>query len=589
MNERSTTAPKRLTGAGPAPCIGFLVDELHDSRYQWQVLRGAAREANDRGANLLAFVGGPLPPPGGSSELNWIFDLAKPKNVDAIVVLSGSLGNAVGVDGLKGFCERYRSMPTCSIAIPLPEISSVCIENETGMRAAIEHLIHVHRFKRIAFVRGPASNEEAELRQRVYREVLELNGIPYVPELVVAGDFTQSSGREAITTLFGRRLSVGDVAAIVAANDGMALGVLEGLRGRGIKVPEQIAVVGFDDIEEARFALPPLTTVSQPLFDQGREAVRIVLEQLRSPTNSAEQAMRHTDLIVRRSCGCLPGSASSKKSSNPPGSTLGFDSALLRRRQHILADMARAARGQLGPAGPQWDARLINAVAEQVRGESPDAFVRTYDEILRRMVATGADLAACNDVISALRGRLVRCINDVKRRTQAEDFFHEARIMTTNALEGVQVGRRVRSWNEALAMMQSGTAIISTRDMEELAAAVHQNLPNAGILRCFVVRLWRRPDGSEVARLVLAEKPDARKLDPSLTTVYSGVDVFREAVLLGTDVHSFAIFPAVFRNGERGAVILELGFIEAQGYEMMRQVFTAALARMDGERIDPVS
>jgi sigma-B regulation protein RsbU (phosphoserine phosphatase) len=590
MHERPRIAPKRLTGSGPAPNVGFLIDWLEDSRYHWQVLRGAMREAYDRGANLLCFVGGPIAPPDGASETNWVFELAKPKNVDAIVVLSGSLGNAIGSNGLAAFCSRYRPMPTCSIAIPLPETSSVCIDNETGMRLVIEHLIRVHGIKRIAFVRGPAANEEAELRLRVYREVLEHNGIPYASELVVPGEFSQPSGRDAITMLFAeRRLPVSAVGAIVAANDVMALGVMEGLRSQGIKVPEQVAVVGFDDIEEARFVLPPLTTVNQPLYDQGREAVRIVLEQLRSPTAPSEQAIRHTELVTRRSCGCLPGQSGSRKSSNPPATSLGFDSALIRRRQHILADMARAARGEFGPAGAQWDARLLNAVGEQVRGDSPDAFVRAYDDLLRRLVAAGSDLSVCNDVISALRVRLVRCISDPKARTQAEDFFHEARIMTTNALEGVQVGRRLRAWSDARALMLAGAAIVSSRDMGELARAVRDHLPGAGIHRCFIVRFEAGPGGHEVARVVLIEKPDVRKSDPTMSATYLGVDVLAQVVLPGTDEHAFAVFPTMFGGKERGVVVLELGAVEGYGYETMRQVFTAALARMDGARPDPVS
>src|ERR1700753_3358841 len=133
MTDLSRTGPRRLTGGGRAPSIGFLVDYLEDSRYHWQILRGAIREARDRGAHLLCFVGGTLAAQGQASEGNWVFDLARPKNVDGPVVLSGALGNAAGSDGLSAFCNRFRPVPTCSIAIPLPnDISSVCVDNESG-------------------------------------------------------------------------------------------------------------------------------------------------------------------------------------------------------------------------------------------------------------------------------------------------------------------------------------------------------------------------------------------------------------------------------------------------------------------------
>jgi DNA-binding LacI/PurR family transcriptional regulator len=538
-------------------------------------------EAYDRGANLLCFVGGHIGSANQPNPSNWVFELAKPKNVDGLVVLSGTLGNIVGAEGMAPFCARYQPLPVCSIAVPLPGTSSVCIDNEGGMRAAVEHLIQVHGIHRIAFVRGPEGSQEAELRLRAYHEALEKHGIVRAPELVVAGDFTQRAGQDAVTTLFvERKLPVSAVGAIVAANDVTALGAIDGLRAQGIRVPEQVAVVGFDDVEESRFGLPPLTTVSQPLHDEGREAVRIVLEQLRAPSK-AENAVRRTDLVVRRSCGCLPGQSGSRKSSSPPALNLSFDAALIRRRQHILADLARAARGELGAAGAQWDVRLLNAVAEQIRGDSPDSFLRSYDDLLRRLVASGNDLSVCNDVLSALRRRVVRCVGDIKRRTQAEDLFHEARIMTTTAVESVQVGRRMRAWRDARWLVQAGAAIGSTRTIDQLAGAVHEHLPSAGIPRCFVVRFQEGGSGAGRARIVLAERPGARKSDPILSATYSPTSVFREAVLPGTDEHAFAIFPATFADQSRGVVVLELGLVEGYGYETMRQVFTAALAQMD--------
>jgi hypothetical protein len=230
---------------------------------------------------------------------------------------------------------------------------------------------------------------------------------------------------------------------------------------------------------------------------------------------------------------------------------------------------------------------LLGALAEQIRGDSPDSFARAYDDVLRRLVAAGSDLSVCNDVVSALRARIVRCISDPQRRNQAEDYFHEARIMTTNAVEGVQVRRRMRAWIDARALMQAGAAIMATRSIDELARAVHDHLPKAGIPRCFVARLHGGPTGTELARLVVAEKPDARKSDPTTSATYPAADILRQAVLPGTDERAFAVFPTTIGSKDRGLVILELGAVEGYGHETMRQVFTTALGRMDLSPIDP--
>lgn len=539
------------------------------------------REAYDRGAHFIAFVGGALAPAGQASDSNWVYDLAKPSNVDALVVLSGTLGNAAGSNALAAFCGQYPPMPICSIAIPLPRKSSICVDNAAGMRALLEHLIGFHAIRRVAFVRGPAANDEAEMRLRVYREALDDAGIAFDPALVVPGDFTARAGRDAVATLFGeRKLPVSDVGAIVAANDAMAIGVIEGLAGRGIRIPEHVRVAGFDDIEEARFSNPPLTTVAQKLEDQGRESVRIVMDQIRGGTTEPEQVIRNPELVPRRSCGCRSGSSAGRESAAPPASTPDFDSALAGRRQQIMADIARAARSRFGAAGTQWDARLLDAAADQIRGNRPDGFIRAYDDVLNRAIEAGDDLSVSDDVLSALRAGVLRCIGDPKQRMQTEDLFHEARIMTTHAVERLYVARRFRAWNEARALMQAGASILSAGDLHDLSRAVRECLPRAGIQRTFVARLGESADGESIARIVLAESPDMESSDGTLSMSRPTTDILRAALLQGNDNHAFAVFPAAFAEGQKVVVALELGAGEGFGYEVLRQIFTSLVSRM---------
>jgi hypothetical protein len=197
----------------------------------------------------------------------------------------------------------------CSIGVALERMASACIDNEAGMGLLLEHLIQVHGMKRIAFIRGPEANAEAERRFGVYRQTLGAAGIPFRPDLVAGGDFEPSGGLAAVRSLVNdRKLPARDLDAVVAANDAMALGALEGLSRLGVRVPEDVAVVGFDDVEDARLVTPALTTVHQPLYEQGSDAVGEVLDQLRS-REPGHTVMRGTRLAVRRSCGCTSSEA----------------------------------------------------------------------------------------------------------------------------------------------------------------------------------------------------------------------------------------------------------------------------------------
>jgi DNA-binding LacI/PurR family transcriptional regulator len=580
MREPQPSVARRLTGSGPSPSVGFLVDWLEDSHYHWPIVRGAMLAARERGAHLFCFVGGPLGSETRPDPRNAVFDFAAQANVDALLVLSGPLSHSAGSTALDALCRRFRPVPICSIAFPLPGVSSVCIDNEAGMRLALEHLIRTHGRKKLAFIRGPVANDEAELRLQVYREVLGENDITYLPDLLAVGDFGRTSGREAVKTFFhARKLPVSDVQAIVASNDAMALGAMDELRAQGIRVPEQVAVVGFDDVEDARFSTPPLTTVNQPLDDQGREAVRVVLDALRKPGPAPEHAIRATELVVRQSCGCIVQDSASVASSNPPGTTLGFDAALLRRRQHILADMQRAARGRFGAAGARWDERLLSAIAEQVRGDSPDSFLRAYDELLRRLIVIGVDPSVGNELLSAMRARVVRCIADVRRRTATEDVFHRARVLTTQAVEGVQVERRWRASTEARAVLETIAAVAAVRDMKELARVVRAHLPRIGIMRCFLIALLGTGKGA-MARYVVYEKPGARDVDGVARPPQPAAGILRDCLRDETDQRALAVYPIVLGAGEHGLLVLELGSFEGHSYDVMKRAFETALAHM---------
>src|SRR5262249_49467497 len=147
--------------------------------------------ARARDVDVLVLVGG-LSPSEIAGGMRHISQLATPALVDGILLIS--LGAGLSAAAISDYCERFRPLPMCSIAVPWKEHPQVLVDNEPGMRQGIAHLIEAHGYRRIAFVRGPAASEEAELRYRVYREELLAHGIAFDPALVAPGWFIVQSG-----------------------------------------------------------------------------------------------------------------------------------------------------------------------------------------------------------------------------------------------------------------------------------------------------------------------------------------------------------------------------------------------------------
>lgn len=215
--------------------------------------------------------------------------------VDGVIVASSPRG-----DPLIPRLQEDR-IPFVSIGRRSDEtIHYVDVDNVGGARVATEHLIRVgHR--RIATITGPLDTAAGQDRLTGYQKALEARRIPVQDELVLEGDFTEASGRAAAQQLLSLSPS-----AIFAASDMMALGALKTARDAGLQVPQDVALVGFDDVPAASVIEPALTTVRQPIERLGSIAVEVLLSVLESEQDDASPIHRvvlPTELVVRASCG----------------------------------------------------------------------------------------------------------------------------------------------------------------------------------------------------------------------------------------------------------------------------------------------
>lgn len=188
----------------------------------------------------------------------------------------------------------YRSAPV-GMALPC-----VKVEDRSGACQITNHLIEQHGRRRIAFLRGPAGNEDSLLREQGYREALAAHGIPFSPTLIGDGEFYEDPARATVARWLADGL---EFDAIFAGDDGSASGALAALTQAGRRVPEDVSLVGFDDAPVARYLNPQLTTVRAPSDRVGREAIR-QLVRLIEAGEADPVTVLPTELVIRQSCGC---------------------------------------------------------------------------------------------------------------------------------------------------------------------------------------------------------------------------------------------------------------------------------------------
>jgi LacI family transcriptional regulator len=277
--------------------IGLLLPEISGAFFP-PMLKGIEAGAHEAGYDLLIHSTkqeGPSRRPLGEHNTDGLLiftdsldhrDLHRLHNMDFPIVL-------------------LHQTPPDSLNIPV-----IAIENKDGAAMLVNHLIEVHGRRRIVFLRGPEGHEDSLWRERGYREALEAHKISFDPELVASGGFDDE---EAFVTV--QQMLFGGIKfdAIFAGDDDSAIGAMRALKMTGCRIPEDVAVVGFDDVPFARYLSPALTTVRAPIEAVGREAIRQLTRLMNGQPAEALTLMR-TELVIRESCGCRLSS-----SNNPQG------------------------------------------------------------------------------------------------------------------------------------------------------------------------------------------------------------------------------------------------------------------------------
>ena len=169
-----------------------------------------------------------------------------------------------------------------------------------GAYEAVSHLIQ-HGYQRIAFIGRCATSRKGNARFNAYRRALQDHSWPSDSQWVMDGDYSERSGQRAM----GELLELPQPPrAVFAANDQMAIGALDAVRNRGLRVPADVAIIGFDDIPAAAYVQPSLTTIRRDIRESGELAVQLLVRRINDPEAKAENVVLPTQLVVRRSCGC---------------------------------------------------------------------------------------------------------------------------------------------------------------------------------------------------------------------------------------------------------------------------------------------
>jgi LacI family transcriptional regulator len=203
-----------------------------------------------------------------------------------------------------GIARLADMVPIVTLAgTPTPASLNVRCDNESGIRALVHHLVTQHGYRSLGYVSGRSDSPDNRTRSRAFEKEAAALGARFDTGPAWQGNYSAAGGASVIGSLLdaGRKLPQ----AILCANDQTALGVIHALAQRGIRVPQDVAITGFDDVPVARHLHPPLTTIRQPMQELGAKAFDILYSRISAGGGKADTVLP-VELVVRESCGCAP-------------------------------------------------------------------------------------------------------------------------------------------------------------------------------------------------------------------------------------------------------------------------------------------
>jgi LacI family transcriptional regulator len=272
---------------GRTSTIGLVIDDI-TNRFASQFTRGLENTASEQGYSIIISDLQERP----ENEVRSISMLVD-QRVDGIIYLGyGRVEEQLAELYGGGLPVVVADKPPLKARLP-----SVLIDNRSSIFQAMKHLKGLgHRD--ILLINGLAVNRNAQLRAEAFLEFLHNHRLPCSPERNIYGDYTLEHGfKTAVRLLEGRR----SFSALLCGDDLVAFGCLAALKSRGLRVPEDVAVVGFDDDPMAAIFDPSLTTIHYPMYEMGRQSFELFLRLLRKRRRTAEHVLLETQLVVRRS------------------------------------------------------------------------------------------------------------------------------------------------------------------------------------------------------------------------------------------------------------------------------------------------
>ena len=496
---------------------------------------------------------------------------------------------------------------------------------KTGMLELMDHLITVHHFTKIAFIRGPQTHVYAKERYEGYMEALKNHGIQPNQRLISdCGGWAIADGAKAVTAWLDKGLNPGkDIQAVVAVGDNVAIGAQEELLRRGYSIPQDIAVCGFNGTDDAACSNPPITSVEMPFYGQGQLGYKTLKAILNN--SPYEKDFRYkTRLVLGESCGCTSASVKRARLEVEDSPNLSFRAPTSKKlffgaKESTLSKDFSVTTNNKGSGSStifnqNWQNATAQKILETIKQDrySKEEIVQFFEnfipgtlkdfskvlltedthrnflinlsDALNRFQKLSPEFSVWQDLISVLRMETLPALNSQSFvYKKAENLFQQTRVLINEFDCRTQKLTKLLNTRKETTLRQISTEILSCSDFNRLFAIISKALTSLSINGCYIV-LYNdchyTEENKEIpqsSRLILAINHGEKITLPEGGLTFKTTEILPDKIC-GSD--SFAVYTLEslhYQDTYLGYIVFESQEDNGSVYETLRDQISSAI------------
>jgi len=560
------------------------------------ILSGILDVLKPKNINLLSF---PIFPAVSEddfdSQQKILTKLLSSKRFDGLICWTSQLDykNKALFDVNK-FLNENPGFPFVSITKHIKDHTVIDINDMEGIEKTMEHLVVIHNFKKIGFIRGPDHQSAIKIRYEAYKECLKKFNLSFNPDLVTMP--TVSLHREdaynSIDYLFKeKKLKPGtDIEAIITPSDFLAIGAIEQLINLNIRIPEDISVTGFNNRPETVEVFPAVTSVDINFKDLGFKAANAILDIINGK-KIPDSINTDTKLIIRRSCGCKSINLDKKLFYFLRKNTFTEDlenenlmSDFFMLKKVVVKNLGNLLNNYYENFDENIIDKLLISLYSDIYKSTNDMFLNNLKNILDSLISFKQEFSFWQMIIDEIRNTILLTIKDNEEIMRAENIFHSARTLINEKTDNKYAKLRKFMVDSQVTISELSSKINTGFNIDNFLKILESYLPKVGFSSYYISIFDHYKNNFDKARLIYGMK-NHEKITDKINLSYNTEELLPDFLWEIDNFFNLSVIPLYFNKNILGIIVLEKAEEKEQGDLLFEELQTQLSSALEGSTI----